>query len=112
MNIKKAMDRIEELVKERHMTLGALMDNADLSTTIYQWRKTEKREAQRTPSLKSIEKICDFFGISLSYFFAEKEEQLAVRQREIAHNLKKLNTEETEIIANFINILIRLKTNQ
>ncbi len=112
MNIKKAMDRIEELAKERHMTLGALMDNADLSTTIYQWRKTENREAKRTPSLKSIEKICDFFGISLSYFFADKEEQLTVRQSEIANELKNLNKEETEAIANLIAILIALKKNQ
>ncbi len=112
MNIKKAMDRIEELAKERHMTLGALMDNADLSTTIYQWRKTENREAQRTPSLKSIEKICDFFGITLSYFFADEEEQLTVRQSEVANKLYKLDKDETEAVARLIDLIIDLKKKQ
>lgn len=112
MNIKRAMDRIEELAKERHMTLGALMDNADLSTTIYQWRKTENREAQRMPSLKSIEKICDYFEITLSYFFADKEEQLTVRQREVANKLKRLDQEEIDAVAHLIDIIIALKDKQ
>ena len=112
MNIKKAMDRIEQLAKERHMSLGALMDNADLSTTIYQWRKTENREAQRTPSLKSIEKICVFFGISLSYFFADEEEQLTVRQSEVANKLKELDKDETEVVSRLLDIIIDLKNKQ
>lgn len=109
MYIKDAMNRIEQLIKEKHMTLGALMDNADLSTTIYQWRKTEKRDAQRTPSLKSIEKICNYLNISLSYFFADPETILSVRQKEIANKLTMLTEDETNLIENLLDIFIAKK---
>ncbi len=47
MNIKTAMDRIEELAKERHMTLGALMDNTDLSTTNISMEKDRKQRSTK-----------------------------------------------------------------
>lgn len=67
MDNKQVMARIEELLKEKHLTLNALKENTSISTTVYQWKKNAKRDATRTPSLRSIEKICAFFKISLSY---------------------------------------------
>ena len=76
MDNKQVMARIEELLKEKHLTLNALKENTSISTTVYQWKKNAKRDATRTPSLRSIEKICAFFKISLSYFFAESIQNL------------------------------------
>ncbi len=107
MNIKQVMDRIEDLARKRHMSLGALMDNAELSTTIYQWRKTKNRDTTKTPSLKSIEKVCKYLNISLSQFFADEEEELTIRQQTVSNKLKQLNDDELGAIENLIETFIR-----
>lgn len=53
MDNKQVMARIEELLKEKHLTLNALKESTSISTTVYQWKKNAKRDATRTPSLKS-----------------------------------------------------------
>lgn len=68
MDRERVMARVEQLLKEKHMSMNALMKETEISTTMYQWKKNASRDATRSPSLKSIEKICQFFGISLSYF--------------------------------------------
>lgn len=75
MDRERVMARVEQLLKEKHMSMNALMKETEISTTMYQWKKNASRDATRSPSLKSIEKICQFFGISLSYFFAENESE-------------------------------------
>lgn len=99
MDNKQVMARIEELLKEKHLTLNALKENTSISTTVYQWKKNAKRDATRTPSLRSIEKICAFFKISLSYFFAEsKEEQLKERELDAIENIVDLLREKGNIL--------------
>ena len=106
MDNKQVMARIEELLKEKHLTLNALKENTSISTTVYQWKKNAERDATRTPSLRSIEKICAFFKISLSYFFAEsKEEQLSVRQEELFGKIKQLKERELDAIENIVDLL-------
>ena len=39
MDNKQVMARIEELLKEKHLTLNALKENTSISTTVYQWKK-------------------------------------------------------------------------
>ena len=75
MDRERVMARVEQLLKEKHMSMNALMKETEISTTMYQWKKNASRDATRSPSLKSIEKICQFFGISLSYFFCRKRER-------------------------------------
>ena len=75
MDKSSVIVRINEILKERGMTLNQLKDGSGISTTIYQWQRNASREATRVPSLTSIEKICNFLGISLSYFFASDEQE-------------------------------------
>ena len=89
MDKSSAIARINEILKERGMTLNQLKDGSGISTTIYQWQRNASREATRVPSLTSIEKICNFLGISLSYFFASGEQE-----RKSAKTTKKLIKEE------------------
>ena len=92
MDRERVMARVEQLLKEKHMSMNALMKETEISTTMYQWKKNASRDATRSPSLKSIEKICQFFGISLSYFFAENEsEENEVKTRELIAMLSRLN---------------------
>ena len=42
MDKKLIVARIEELMKEKGITKYQLKENADISTTIYQWKKNAK----------------------------------------------------------------------
>ncbi len=106
MDSNQVVLKIEQLLKERHLSYNALKENSNISTTIYQWKKNDKRNATRTPSLKSIEKICDFFGISLSYFFADTDkEKLEVKQLELLEEISKLNKNEIDAVMTIIRLL-------
>ena len=107
MDTKDVINRIENLLEQKNMPMSALMDNADISTTVYQWKKNRNRAATRTPSLISIIKICNYFGISLSYFFASnREEEMSVKQRETADKLMQLNEDELSAINSVIDVLL------
>lgn len=70
MDKKIIISRIDELMQEKGINKYQLKENAEVSSTIYQWRKNAARDKDRTPSLRSIEKICDFLGVTLAYFFS------------------------------------------
>lgn len=91
------INRIDELLQEKHMNYNQLIDNADISSTIYQWKSSRSRDATRCPSLRSINKICDFFGITLSYFFADTpEERTNVKQLEVMKLVDKMTEEQLD----------------
>lgn len=99
MDKKIILARIEELMTEKGITRYQLKENADISSTIYQWKKNATRDKDRVPSLKSIEKICDYFGVSLSYFFAfSKTEQRNVKASELGEALKDLSDSQLKLI--------------
>ena len=75
MDKKIILDRIDELMKEKGITNYELKENAEVSSTIYQWRKNATRDKARTPSLRSIEKICEFFEVSLADSICELDSE-------------------------------------
>lgn len=106
MDKKLIVKRIDELIEEKHITSYQLKENADISSTIYQWRKNTVRDATRTPSLRSIEKVCNFLGVSLSYFFAfDKLEQEQVRCRELTMLISSLSIEEQNVLETLIRLI-------
>ena len=95
MDKKLIVRRIDELLEEKHKTRYALQEHEGISSTIYQWRKNTAREATRTPSLRSIERVCDFLGVSLSYFFAfTNDENQKYRVQDLENKLTALNEEQ------------------
>lgn len=109
MDIKDVINRIEFLLKEQKMPMSALMENADISTTVYQWKKNRNRDATRIPSLRSIIKICNWLGISLSYFFAiDSVEGMSVKQRETANKLLSLHEFELDAINTVIDTFLSI----
>ena len=76
MDKERIVKRIDQLMLEKGITKYQLKENADISSTIYQWRKNATRDKDRIPSLRSIEKICNYLGVSLSYFFAFDQAEL------------------------------------
>lgn len=103
MDKKIILARIDELMKEKGITNYELKENAEVSSTIYQWRKNATRDKERTPSLRSIEKICDFFDVSLAYFFAfDLDERKNIANRELYDSICKLDSEQIELISTII----------
>lgn len=99
MDKKLILFRIEQLMNEKGITKYKLKENADISSTIYQWKKNAARDKERVPSLRSIEKICEYLDVSLSYFFAfDKSEQRNMKYEEIMDLISNLNDEQLEII--------------
>lgn len=45
MDRERVMARVEQLLKEKHMSMNALMKETEISTTMYQWKK--KRQPRR-----------------------------------------------------------------
>ncbi len=99
MDKKKVIARIEQLRIEKVISVYQLKENADISSTIYQWKKNATRDRNRTPSLRSIEKICDYLGVSLSYFFAfDEDTQTDVKNKELTEAIKKLNKDQIHVL--------------
>ena len=99
MDKKIIIQRIDELMEEKRISKYALKENTEISSTIHQWRKNTARDATRTPSLRSIERVCEFLGVSLSYFFAfEKEEQKKAKLKEFIELAETLSAQEIEAI--------------
>lgn len=110
MDKQDIVNRIDQLLVEKHLTMNSLMNDADISTTVYQWKSNRNRDATRIPSLKSIMKICESLGISLSYFFATtKIEEMSVKQAEISNRLFELTEEELDAISLVIDVFINNK---
>lgn len=108
MDKKIIVKRIDELIEEKHITNYQLKENAEISSTIYQWRRNAKRDATRTPSLRSIEKVCNFLGVSLAYFFAfNKTEQLDIKRNELLDKIALLTTEEMDLVEALIQMLVK-----
>lgn len=103
MDKKIILMRIDQLMQEKGISKYELKENADISSTIYQWRKNATRDKDRVPSLRSIEKICEYLGVSLSLFFAfDKESQRNVRNREIIDMLENITDEQAKILEELI----------
>ncbi len=98
--------RIDELLEEKHISLYKLKKNAEISSTIYQWKKNTKREASRLPSLRSLEKVCAFLGVTLAYFFSfDKESQNKIRHQEFMELVNTLTSEEIEALTAIIKLM-------
>ncbi len=99
MDKKIVLARIDELMREKGITGYQLRENADISSTIYQWKKNARRDKDRTPSLRSIEKICEYFGVSLAYFFSfDRAERLNSKVSELADVALSLNEEQLDLL--------------
>ena len=103
MDKKEILSRIDELMQEKGISRYELKENTDISSIIYQWRKNATREKQRVPSLRSIEKICDYLGVSLSYFFAmAPTTQREIRNKDLMELIQALSAEQIKIVEEII----------
>lgn len=98
------LKRILELKDARHWTEYQLAEEAGMTqSTISSWYRKDM-----VPTIPSIEKICDAFGISLSQFFADESSHLwhlTDQQLDLIKATEKLNSEQIDALLHFIDTL-------
>ena len=95
------LKRIIDLREERHWTEYRLAEEAEMTqSTISAWFRKNN-----LPSIPSLERLCDAFGITLSQFFLEDGEQvsfLTEKQLELIHHAAKLDDKQFEALLTFL----------
>ena len=97
--IMDILSKIIELRKERNWSEYRLSEEADLpQSTISSWYKKDM-----LPSITSLEKICGAFGITMSQFFANDSERVALTddQKEMLKRWVTLNGAQKQALLDF-----------
>ena len=98
------LKRIVELREERHWTEYRLAEEAEMTqSTISAWFRKNN-----LPSIPSLERLCDAFGITMSQFFLEEDEQvsfLTEKQLELIHHAAKLDEVQFDALLTFLKTL-------
>lgn len=102
MNI---LEKITQLRLERNWTEYQLAEKSGLTqSTISSWYRKNM-----LPSIPSLAKICNAFGITLSQFFVENDEENVVlindRQRRLLYYAAKLEEKQYTALINFLETL-------
>lgn len=98
------LDKITQLRLERGWSEYQLAENAELTqSTISSWYRKNM-----IPTIPSLSKICDAFGISLSQFFLENDDytiQVNDRQQRLLEYAARLTPAQYEALLCFLNTL-------
>ena len=98
------LKRIVDLREERHWTEYRLAEEAEMTqSTISAWYRKNN-----LPSIPSLERLCDAFGITMSQFFLAEDEQISFltdKQLELIHHAAKLDDNQFEALLNFLKTL-------
>lgn len=104
-------ERLKKLRKEAHLTQKDVADHFNTSPQSYaQWEK-----GQRSPSKESLEKLANFFNVSVSYLIGEtdskefEEDELELANTLFRTTVKELNLtpEQKEQFKKDINTFIK-----
>ncbi|MGN0436503.1 MAG: helix-turn-helix domain-containing protein [Wujia sp.] len=98
------LDRILELREERHWTEYKLAEKSGITqSTISTWYRKNIQ-----PTIPSLQKICNAFGITLSQFFLEDDNNTLVltsQQLRLLKYASKLTPEQYECLISFLESL-------
>lgn len=101
MNI---LDKISTLREERHWSEYQLAEKSGLTqSTISSWYRKNM-----IPSIPSLSKICDAFGITLSQFFLDDSNKTVLlnsEQLELLEHASKLNSKQYAALLCFLESL-------
>ncbi|BDZ84757.1 hypothetical protein Lac2_28910 [Claveliimonas bilis] len=98
------LDKITRMRLERNWSEYQLAEKSGLTqSTISSWYRKNM-----LPSIPSLEKICEAYGITLSQFFLEKDDdtiQVSDQQKRLLEYASRLNTEQYGALLNFLKTL-------
>jgi len=91
------LDRIKNLCEQHGITVNILEDRLEIpNNTIYQWYEGSKRK----PNLERLEKIADYFDVSLDYLRGRTED-FEIHTIAAHHDGEEWTEEELEEIERF-----------
>jgi len=93
--------RIKQLRKLHNTKANELAKTLDITPVYMSY--LEKNNNQ--PSLDLLQKICNYFGITLAEFFAESELEISPELQELLNNAKKLDTVQLKNLNTFLKSL-------
>ena len=104
------LDKITNLRERREWTIWKLGEESGVDqSTISAWYKKG-----RSPSVASLEKICEAFDITMSQFFIDENEnevvELTQSQRNMLDNWSALSVKQKEIILELLQHMPRENT--
>lgn len=98
------LGKITQLRMERDWSEYQLAEKSGLTqSTISSWYRRNM-----LPSIPSLERICEAYGITLSQFFLEKDDntlQITDQQKRLLEYAAKLEPEQYEALLKFLNTL-------
>lgn len=98
------LEKITELRLERNWSEYQLAEKSGLTqSTISSWYRKNM-----VPSIPSLTKICDAFGITISQFFLEDSNNVVLisdLQRRLLHHAAKLDLQQYTALVNFLESL-------
>lgn len=98
------LDRINQLRSERNWSEYQLAEKSGLTqSTISSWYRKNM-----LPTIPSLIKICDAFGISLAYFFSDDTSrciQLSEEQFNLLKQANKLDSLQYDALVHFLSTL-------
>lgn len=99
------LSKITKLREERHWSEYQLAERSGLTqSTISTWYRKNM-----IPTIPSLSKVCDAFGITLSQFFLEEDMQktllLSETQLQLIEQSAKLETSQREALLHFLKTL-------
>lgn len=97
-----AKERIDELRIKKGWSLNKLAEELELTNSaVYSWYRKEGY----SPSVKSIEKACEIFGISLTEFYScVDNENMATNEALLIDSFRKVPPEEQEKVLKIVKI--------
>ena len=98
------LDKITQFRMERNWTEYQLAEKSGLTqSTISSWYRKNM-----LPTIPSLMKICDAFGITLSQFFLEDGDNVILineQQRQLLHHAAKLSPQQYEALLHFLKLI-------
>lgn len=95
------LERITELREQKNWTEYQLAERSGLTqSTISSWYRKDI-----LPTLPSLERICEAFGISISQFFDDNGTEISLinpRQKQLLEYASKLDNDQYDALINFL----------
>jgi len=103
VNILDARERIQQLMEERNWTIYRLAKESGLSQTTIS--NIFKRNNE--PSIPTLKRICDAFGISMSQFFRGSADcAVSEEQQELINNWSLLSDTQRQLLSGLIKTML------
>jgi len=95
------VERIEQLREQAGLSVNQLAKRAGVG----QASLSQVMNRKNKPSLDTLERLCDVFGITLAEFFAESPEQATMlRWQERIQRIERLPSEKRDALIRFIDV--------